>query len=205
MILPIAPCSHQTANILVVYGTTEGHTCKIAQRIEGFVRQLGYNAEVVDSADVQEDFHTEGFNACIVLGSLHQGHHQRSLVHFVRKYRDNLRRGPSAFLSASLTVAYNEGDHHAELQKCVDDFIGETEWLPTEWTSVAGALMFVEYDWFKRMILKSISKKAGRDTDTSKDYEYTDWVALEEYVAKEFHLRQGACLKGRLTHAAYGH
>jgi menaquinone-dependent protoporphyrinogen oxidase len=170
------------ANILVVYGTTEGHTRKIAQRIGGFVREMGHNAEVVDSADVRKDFRADGFNAYIVIGSVHQGNHQRSLVHFVRKYRDDLRKAPSTFLSASLTAAYKEGDHMAELQKCVDKFTDETDWTPTEWIPVAGALLYVEYDWLKRTILKSISKRAGGDTDTAQDYEYTDWVALEVYV-----------------------
>jgi menaquinone-dependent protoporphyrinogen oxidase len=170
------------ANILVVYGTTEGHTRKIAQRVGGFIREMGHNAEVLDSADVREDFRADGFNAFIIMGSLHQGSHQRSLVHFVKKHRDELKLAPSTFMSASLTAAYKEGDHHGELQACVDKFTEETEWTPTEWIPVAGALMYVEYDWFKRMILKSISKKAGGDTDTSHDYEYTDWPALEEYV-----------------------
>lgn len=173
------------ANILIVYGTTEGHTRKIAQRIGGFIREMGHNVEVVDSADVPENFNTDGFNACIFMGSLHQGKHQRSLVHFVQKYRDVLRKVPSAFLSASLTAASKVADHHDELQMCVDRFFEETEWTPTEWEPVAGVLLYVEYDWFKRMILKSISKKAGGDTDTSKDYEYTDWHALEEFV-KQF-------------------
>jgi menaquinone-dependent protoporphyrinogen oxidase len=170
------------ANILIVYGTTEGHTRKIAQRIGGFIRGMGHNAEVVDSADVREDFRADGFNAFIVMGSLHQGNHQRSLVHFVKKHHDELQLAPSAFLSVSLTAAHKEGDHRQELQKCVDQFVDETNWTPTEWIPVAGALMYVEYDWFKRMIMKSISKKAGGDIDTSKDYEYTDWVALEEFV-----------------------
>ena len=170
------------ANILVVYGTTEGHTRKIAQHVGGFIRHMGHNAEVVDSADMREDLKIEGFNAFILLGSLHQGNHQRSLVHFVKKYRDELRLAPSTLLSVSLTAAYKDGDHQEELKKCVDLFCEEAEWFPTEWTSVAGALKYVEYDWLKLMVLRSIAKKAGGDTDTSQDYEYTDWPALEEYV-----------------------
>ena len=177
------------ANILIVYGTTEGHTRKIAQHIGGFIREMGHNAEVLDSADVREEFKADGFNSFIVMGSLHQGNHQRSLVHFVKKHREELKLAPSAFLSISLTAASKDGDHLEELQECVDRFTEETEWTPTKWIPVAGALKYIEYDWFKRMILKSISKKAGGDTDTSKDYEYTDWAELEAFV-KTF-LQQG--------------
>jgi menaquinone-dependent protoporphyrinogen oxidase len=170
------------ANILIVYGTTEGHTRKIAQHIGGFIHEMGHNAELLDSADVHEEFEAEGFNAFLVMGSLHQANHQRPLVHFVKKHREELKLAPSALLSVSLTAASKDGDHHEELQKCVDRFTEETEWTPTDWTPVAGALKYIEYDWFKRMILKSISKRAGGDTDTSKDYEYTDWNALDAYV-----------------------
>jgi len=33
--------------------------------------------------------------------------------------------------------------------------------------------------------MKMIAKREGRTTDTSKDYEYTDWNAVREFV-KEF-------------------
>jgi menaquinone-dependent protoporphyrinogen oxidase len=31
--------------------------------------------------------------------------------------------------------------------------------------------------------MKRIAKHAGGSTDTSRDHEYTDWVALEQFVA----------------------
>ena len=30
--------------------------------------------------------------------------------------------------------------------------------------------------------MKMISKKEGRTTDTSKDYEYTDWDAVKKFI-----------------------
>ena len=30
--------------------------------------------------------------------------------------------------------------------------------------------------------MRRIAKKAGAETDTSRDYEYTDWVALDRFV-----------------------
>jgi menaquinone-dependent protoporphyrinogen oxidase len=34
----------------------------------------------------------------------------------------------------------------------------------------------------KKWIIRRIVAKAGGDTDTSRDYEYTDWQALAEFV-----------------------
>ena len=47
---------------------------------------------------------------------------------------------------------------------------------------IAGALKYTEYDFFKRLIMKMISKREGRSTDTSRDYEYTDWNAVTKFV-----------------------
>jgi menaquinone-dependent protoporphyrinogen IX oxidase len=30
--------------------------------------------------------------------------------------------------------------------------------------------------------MKTISRRAGGPTDTSRDYEFTDWVALDQFV-----------------------
>lgn len=66
-------------------------------------------------------------------------------------------------------------------------FARDAGWTPHRIVLVAGALKYLEYDFLKRMIMRLIAKKEGRDTDTSKDYEYTDWEALrrfcDEFVA----------------------
>src|SRR5262249_4218420 len=46
----------------------------------------------------------------------------------------------------------------------------------------AGALMYTRYGWIKRHIMRSIEAKEGRDVDTSRDYEYTDWDAVDEFA-----------------------
>lgn len=66
-------------------------------------------------------------------------------------------------------------------------FAREAGWAPHRIVLVAGALKYLEYDFLKRMIMRMIAKKEGRDTDTTKDYEYTDWDAVrsfsDEFVA----------------------
>ena len=37
------------------------------------------------------------------------------------------------------------------------------------------------YNWLKRWMMRRIVAKAGGDTDTSRDYEYTDWEALRVF------------------------
>jgi menaquinone-dependent protoporphyrinogen oxidase len=47
---------------------------------------------------------------------------------------------------------------------------------------VAGALLSTKYNFLIRFVMRRIAKKAGAETDTSRDYEYTDWVALDHFV-----------------------
>jgi len=73
-------------------------------------------------------------------------------------------------------------EEHREAEKLTNEFLGQTGWKPLMITQIAGALKYTEYDFFKRLIMKMISKREGRTTDTSQDYEYTDWDAVKKFV-----------------------
>jgi menaquinone-dependent protoporphyrinogen oxidase len=45
---------------------------------------------------------------------------------------------------------------------------------PAKVHPVAGALLYRQYGFLTRFVLRMISKQKGGDTDTSRDYEYTD-------------------------------
>jgi len=54
-----------------------------------------------------------------------------------------------------------------------------------EFVIFAGALPYTRYHFFLRWVMKRIATMAGRDTDTSRDYEYTDWDEVARF-AEEF-------------------
>jgi menaquinone-dependent protoporphyrinogen oxidase len=170
------------ARVLIVYATTEGQTRKIAARVAEYVRARRHQADVVDSAALPGSLAPAEYQAYILAGSLHQEKHQASLVSFVREHRDTLSARPSAFLSVSMTAAIRDAKHLADAQRCIDQFVEETGWTPTVTEPVAGALLYTRYDWLKRMLMRLISSREGGQTDTSRDWEYTDWAALEAFV-----------------------
>jgi menaquinone-dependent protoporphyrinogen oxidase len=47
---------------------------------------------------------------------------------------------------------------------------------------VAGALAYSRYNFIIRFVMKQIARKAGAPTDTSRDYELTDWPTLDRFV-----------------------
>jgi menaquinone-dependent protoporphyrinogen oxidase len=45
----------------------------------------------------------------------------------------------------------------------------------------AGAIQYREYDFMTRLLIRLIMKHEERPTDTSHDYDYTDWDAVERF------------------------
>jgi menaquinone-dependent protoporphyrinogen oxidase len=168
------------SRILIVYASTEGQTRKIVRRIAEMARGHGCEAVVLDSAANPPPV-SGRYDAVIVAGSIHVGRHQKPLAGFVQHNRDLLRRVPNALVSVSLSAAHT--DRQAAAQACVDRFVRETQWHPQVTWLTAGALMYSRYGFLKKLMMRWISRRNGGDTDTSRDYEYTDWARLERQVA----------------------
>jgi menaquinone-dependent protoporphyrinogen oxidase len=171
------------ARLLVVYATVEGHTRKVAEHIAERVRQLGHTPVLVDGSTALPGLQEEGeYDAAVICAPVHQGEYPEAIVDLVRENRDDLSRMPTAFLSVSLAAAMAEAEYQEEALSYIRGFIERTGWTPTEEISVAGALVYTKYDYFKRLVMKLIADRRGGDTDTSKDYEYTDWTALDRFT-----------------------
>jgi menaquinone-dependent protoporphyrinogen oxidase len=79
----------------------------------------------------------------------------------------------------SLTSANPDAEHTASAQALVDELVGAIGVVPDVVGLFAGALLYTRYGWIKRRVMRSTVRKEGGDTDTSRDYEYTDWSAVE--------------------------
>jgi menaquinone-dependent protoporphyrinogen IX oxidase len=62
--------------------------------------------------------------------------------------------------------------------------VRRTGWRPREVAAIAGALAYSKYNVLIRFLMRLIVGAAGGDTDTSRDYEYTDWDAVERFAAR---------------------
>jgi menaquinone-dependent protoporphyrinogen oxidase len=89
--------------ILIGYGTTEGQTAKIADRLAEVMRSHGFEADAVD-VKRSENLQLDDYQAVIIGGSIHMGKHQEAVADFVRLNRAVLERLPSAFFSVSLAA-----------------------------------------------------------------------------------------------------
>ncbi len=171
--------------ILIVYGTTEGQTGKIAQRLANTIGSQGFQVEVFDGRRLPRDIDLSNYAAVLVGASMHAGGYQRFIRDFVKQRRAELARVPSAFFSVSLTEAYPPDEHlqeRANLRAHIDRFLQETGWQPQRVVSFAGALAYTRYGFVKRRLMQKIARQAGQQTDPSRDYEYTDWQAVTRFA-----------------------
>jgi menaquinone-dependent protoporphyrinogen oxidase len=166
--------------ILIVYASGEGQTRKIAQYVAFQFENGGCTTVVHDSALPLGEIEIDAFDAIFVAGSVHNHAHQDSIVGFATAHSRVLNAIPSAFLSVSLSAAMKDGERDAK--RYVDAFIRETGWHPPDVLTVAGALRYSEYDYFRQQIVKSIVHEKGDQFDAEADHEFTDWQEIDRLV-----------------------
>ena len=168
--------------LLLVYGTTEGQTQKIARFVADHVAQRGHQIQLLNAIEATPAVDPRDFDAVIVAASVHAGHYQSPVIHFVQDRLAAIDMRPNAFLSVSLAAAGNDKEDVEGLKRCVADFIHKTGWTPRSMHHVAGAFRYTSYDFLKRWAMKYIAYRKGAPTDTSRDYELTDWDDLTRFV-----------------------
>jgi len=170
------------SSFLVLYGTGEGQTAKIAERITATISERGHEASAIDVRDRPDSLTLEAYDAVVVGASIHVGKHQGEVRDFVTDNRDTLSEMPSAFFQVSLSSADEE--NREEAAGYVESFITETGWHPDRIGQFGGALPFSEYGFLKRLMMKRIAKDLLiEERAPNGDVEFTDWDAVDAFAA----------------------
>jgi menaquinone-dependent protoporphyrinogen oxidase len=170
------------ARILVLYGTTDGHTARIADVLATAMRVHGADVQLADAAKASPS--PDAFDAVVIAASVHAGGYQRAVKRWVRTHAALLSSRPTAFVSVCLGVLQHVPAVDRELTAITESFLAGTGWSPGVKKVVAGALPYTKYNWLKRLVMKRIVRKAGGDVDTSRDHEYTDWDDLRRFAGR---------------------
>ncbi len=171
-------------NVLIVYETKQGQTEKIARRLAELLTVFGHVVQVTKASLYTKGQTLEAFQLVVVGAPIHAGGYPEPVQKFVREHLAQLRAIPSVFLSVGLAIASRTSNGEAQTQEVVDKLLAKTSWRPRHVELIAGALPYSKYNVFIRYIMKRITAKEGGDTDTSRDYEYTDWSALERFAQR---------------------
>jgi menaquinone-dependent protoporphyrinogen oxidase len=164
----------------VFFATTEGQTRRIAERIAAVLREHGRDSRAIDIATIPASaIDWTVVRGAVVGASLHGGKHQTQAHAFVDAAAADLNRAPSAFFSVSLSAASADPTEQAAARRLADEFPKAHGWTPSLVVSVAGRLAYTSYGFFIRLVMKRIARKEGAPTDTSRDYELTNWEKVD--------------------------
>jgi menaquinone-dependent protoporphyrinogen oxidase len=171
LILPTVP---------VFFATSEGQTRRIAERMAGVLREDGVDSAAIDVAGLEHaTVNWAAVRAAIVGAPLHAGKHQRAATTFVAARVTQLNAIPSAFFSVSLSAASQHPEEVQKAQQLADAFPAARGWRPHVVASFGGRLAYSQYNLIVRFVMKRIAGKEGAPTDTSRDYEFTDWSRVD--------------------------
>lgn len=170
------------SSFLILYGTGEGQTAKVAERIATTISERGHVASAIDVRDRPDSFTLEEYDTVVVGASIHAGKHQDEVRDFVIDNRDALSGMPTAFFQVSLSSANEE--KREEDAGYVESFLTETGWRPDRIGQFGGALRFSEYGFLKRLMMKQIAKDLlTEERKPNGDIEFTDWEAVDAFAA----------------------
>ena len=172
-------------DILILYGSLEGQTLKISERLASIIRNKGHHVTTLSGGQLPINYSVDNFDAAIIGGSIHMGKYPAYIKKFVTTHCDWLNNVPSALFTVCMGVNSVHVKSREEARRYGEEFIAQTGWKPKLNQTFAGAVKYTKYSFITRFIMKLISKREGGSTDTSRDHEYTDWESVERF-AEEF-------------------
>lgn len=181
------------SSFLVLYGTSEGQTSKVTDSVVDALAGRGHAVEAVD-VESSSNINVGVFDAVVVGSSVHLQKHNEAVRDFVAENLGALGEVPTAFFQLSPSSAVDDEERRAETAGYVDSFLEETGWAPDRVGVFGGALRYSKYGFLKRLTMKRLAEEATGETDTSRDYEYTDQDEAEAFT-NDF----AAFVEGRLA------
>lgn len=167
------------SKVLIVFHSEEGQSEKIAASIGTTLQSCGIEVGLSEVSDAPPLASYDG----VVLGdSIHAVKHSAELRAYLKQHANALNDLPTGLFQVSLTSANPDDAHTMAARELIDRLLADTGYTPTLVAMFAGRLAYSQYGRIKRHIMKWIVRREGGGTDTSRDYEYTDWNAVTAFA-----------------------
>lgn len=168
--------------VLIVYASKYGQTQKIANFIGQRLMSRGYSVGIFDVQTMPSTVTPLNFDMTIVGAPVYKHEFSKELTNWCKYHSQSLNLRSSSFFSVCLGVMQNSNEVKSDEVSIVVDFFHQCDWYPKIWTIFGGALTYSKYNWFLKFLMKRISSKAGVETKTTQDYEYTDWDKVRDFT-----------------------
>ncbi|AGN00353.1 flavodoxin [Salinarchaeum sp. Harcht-Bsk1] len=170
--------------VLIAYATGEGQTAKTAEAIAETLGDADLDVAIRNVA-VEPEVDLRTYDAVVVGSPVNNRAHLPAVVEWIDANRDALVDRLSAFFQLSI-AGVSESDWAVDsTREWVDDLVEQTGWTPDRVGDFGGALAYSQYGPVERQLFRVAAAFATGDTDTSRDYEYTDWDEVAAF-AEEF-------------------
>lgn len=172
----------RTPRILIVYSSKHGHTERIVRRIAATLEDSGAAVTLRAASVWRAGPEPAAFDAVVIGGSVRFGRHATALRRYVTRHLETLAGLPTAFLSVSGAAAGFAPHAKREADRYAATLLDTTGWRPRWIETFAGEVCYTRYNPLLRHVMKKISEKGGLEVDTSRDWDYTDWSAVEAFA-----------------------
>jgi menaquinone-dependent protoporphyrinogen oxidase len=163
-------------NLLLVYHSYDGQTAKVADHLARGLRAHGLD---VDLRDVAHAPGADGYDGVVVGDAIRFGRHSRALVRYLRAQAAKLAGRPLVVFQVSMTAATQDDEHRKVAAGFTRSLERRTGVHPALVVDVAGALPYTSYGFVTKRVMRSIARREGNATDTTRDHEYTDWTVVD--------------------------
>ncbi len=160
---------------LIIYGSVEGQTRKIARFAAEKITEMGHEVEVID-ADDPAGIAFDGVEAVILAASVHQRRHPRNFEALITAQAADLAKAKTLLISVSLNAAFPEG--RDEAAEYLAEMEMRTNFKPDEEMLLGGAVRTAHYDYFAMQVLRHVIMRDKPFDPSVSDHEFTDWDAL---------------------------
>lgn len=168
--------------VALVYASLYGQTEKIARQMRLRLESKGLQACLMNVEDSKNEEFPESVDAVIVGCPVYFDTYPSSFLEWIPRHRDFILSKPHALFSVSMNAATSTAEARRKDVLMLQKLIQKTGLRPRFLASFQGGLNFSDYNWFLRLAMKRISRRHGFSPETNRDYEFTDWKAVDSFV-----------------------
>tara|TARA_B100000963_G_scaffold355546_1_gene374013 strand:+ start:188 stop:718 length:531 start_codon:yes stop_codon:yes gene_type:complete len=168
-------------NAIIIYSSTDGQTFKISEYVkEKCKTTISFDLKPIHDA---KNISLSEYEIIIIGASIRYGKHSSEIVKLVKENLEVLNNKKTAFFSVN-AVARKPGKDLSSNNPYVIKFLNKNNWKPKIAAVFAGKIDYPKYKFFEKIIIRFIMFITKGPTDTSKSYEFTDWLKVDEFAAE---------------------
>lgn len=171
-------------NILIVYSSFHKHTENICLYIARELSQEGYQVKVYDVEAIPQNLFLNHYDGLIVGAPVRMRQFSAHLKQWVRNSLPYFHNKPTAFFSVCLGILQEDAQVQAEENGILENFLKKSLWEPEVKAIFAGGLAYSKYNFFLKLLMWVIARKAGHRTNIFHDENYTDWNQVKKFVER---------------------